>query len=63
MNIKQPANPLGLTTAKPPKTTDRQATAARMFHTAQAKSKQQFNMSIHLPQKAGQGLSLKEQPI
>jgi len=56
MNVKQPANPFGLTTAKLPKTTDKQATVARMFHTAQAKSRQQFNMSIHF-------LSLKEQPI
>ena len=56
MNVKQSSQPAWINKVKLPKTTDRQATVARMFHTAQAKSKQQFNMLIHL-------LSLKEQPI
>jgi len=36
MNEDNPVNPIGQTAAKLPKTTDRQATVARMFHTAQA---------------------------
>jgi len=38
MNEDNPVNPFGPTAAKLLKTTDKQATVARMFHTAQAQS-------------------------